>query len=506
MEAFWVCQHCHSLNRSGTGRCYHCREAVGSKPKESSAVIRNAAAPTAFRPAGQAADAGPGPGRSSGNAVGAPIGPAPAAFVSGIGQRPAEATDYASRQVPASGPDHEFFSTRAHAEEQAARRRRTPLGWLGHRMDMWLVTRPVVGIRTLGYLTAVLLAILLLAIGLAVATLLPPLRTAILNVSVTAGWDQVSEANRTMAWGLALSLVILGSLWLLLFSTFLGLMAHNATGLGTESPLMGPGRAFRAWFRLLWIQPLLAVGMVGPAVLILMNYVLPGLILAFVTVELAQRRLDDPLGWMTDPARFLPDLHTKLGTSGSHGTVLGTLWRACFLVANSVAIVLYLVPISGIAVGTVANLSGHSDAVPWPADGTTPLQVAVLGGVGLLIVAGCASLALLIPLSIDLVNRQRTRQNLVRAGRSRPWASAGADLQAAAPRPEPSRSLPYATGPTRNVPAPEMGPARSLLSDEGDLAPLSNGFDLLDQASLYSPSTTSSSVPWEDPSLGSPPE
>src|SRR5512141_1419740 len=34
VDEYWVCQHCRSLNRAGSGRCYSCKKKFGSKPKE----------------------------------------------------------------------------------------------------------------------------------------------------------------------------------------------------------------------------------------------------------------------------------------------------------------------------------------------------------------------------------------------------------------------------------------------------------------------------------------
>src|SRR5664280_3135701 len=45
VDEFWVCQHCKSLNRSGTGRCYHCRQKFGSAPKPTAELNRTSGAP-----------------------------------------------------------------------------------------------------------------------------------------------------------------------------------------------------------------------------------------------------------------------------------------------------------------------------------------------------------------------------------------------------------------------------------------------------------------------------
>ena len=45
MDEFWVCQHCRSLNRAGSGKCYSCRKKYGSRPKDGSPVVASAGAP-----------------------------------------------------------------------------------------------------------------------------------------------------------------------------------------------------------------------------------------------------------------------------------------------------------------------------------------------------------------------------------------------------------------------------------------------------------------------------
>ena len=96
----------------------------------------------------------------------------------------------------------------------------------------------------------------------------------------------------------------------------------------------------------------------------------------------------------------------------------------------------------------------------------------------LLILTTSVAIGLLVPISFELVERQRTRKTLVRVGRSRSWVS------------------PPGYG---SAPAPGSGSAR--------YDPYEQTYEREpDQASLYSPSTTSS-FPWEaDSSEEAPPD
>jgi hypothetical protein len=211
-----------------------------------------------------------------------------------------------------------------------------------------------------------------------------------------------------------------------------------------------------------------------PAALLWLGYPLPGLIAALVAVELAQRTLDDPFGWLTAPARHLPDLFVKLGVSGSNRSLIGTVWSVCFRLANLLAIAVYAFPLIAFVVITIATAAGRSDLLAWPSSGMGPPQLAIAAVVAVLILATSGAIGLLVPITIELVERQRTRKTLARVGRSRPWGAGPGSASAAA----------FDSGPTPYDPY-EREP---------------------DQASLYSPSTTSS-FPWgADSSDEAPPD
>jgi hypothetical protein len=97
--------------------------------------------------------------------------------------------------------------------------------------------------------------------------------------------------------------------------------------------------------------------------------------------------------------------------------------------------------------------------VAWQTSGYSPAQMGIAVLVGSLLVSAAGTIGLLIPISVGMVQRQRTRQTLLRVGRARPWAM----------RPQTS------AGPVEPTPA---------LYDPYDRPD--------DHASLYSPSTTSS--------------
>lgn len=453
MDEFWVCQHCRSLNRAGTGRCYHCREKFGSRPKDAPQIVRQVAtpAPAAFPP-GAIGNTGPG-------GFGVPIG-------SGAG---GAAPAYLSRPVSLASAPARDFSAAAQAKPAREFRRPSLTGWIRRRIVLWLAVRPSVPVRFEGYLAAGLLALLLLVGALIVTTVTPISRVALQTGSLTSAWAQFDAGHRSTLEAMTVAFAVIGVLALLFFSLLLGLSTHNAAGLGAEMALLTPYRAGTCWLGVLWAQARIAVCLLVPGILFWRGYPLPGLIAALIAVELAQRSLDDPFGWLTNPSRHLPDLYAKLGVSGSYSSLIGTAWSLCFRLVNVLAIVAYAIPLVAFGINTVATVSGHSDVLTWPASGTGPFQLAIAAVLALLILATSVAIGLLVPISIELVERQRTRKTLVRVGRSRSWVAPPGNANASAPGSGPTRYDPYER------------------SDDEDS----------DQASLYSPSTTSS-FPWED--------
>jgi hypothetical protein len=277
---------------------------------------------------------------------------------------------------------------------------------------------------------------------------------------------------------MSVAFAVMGALALLFFSLLVGLSTHNATGLGASLPQLTPARAGTCWLALLWAQARIAVGLLVPAGFFWLGYPLPGLIAALIAIEVAQRNLEDPFGWLNAPAWHLPDLFAKLGLSASTSSVLGTIWSVCFRVANLTAIVVYTIPILAFTASSLANASGRTDLLVWPSSGTGPFQLAIAAAVAILILTTSVAIGLLVPISIELVERQKTRKTLVRVGRSRSWVTRPGDYSAPTPDSTSTRWDPY---------------GRSYEDNP-------------DQASLNSPSTTSS-FPWEaDESEGSPPE
>jgi len=453
VDEFWVCQHCRSLNRAGTGRCYHCREKFGSRPKDAPQIVRQVAtpAPPAFPPGAI--------GNTGSAGFGAPIG-------SGAG---AAAPAYLSRPVALASAPARDFSAAAQAKPAREFRRPQLTGWIRRRVTMWLAVRPTVPVRFSGYVAAALLAFLLLVGALIITTVTPILRTALQTGSITSAWAQLDTGRQSSLESMTIAFAVIGALALLFFSLLIGLATHNAVALGAEMPFLTPYRAGTAWLAALWTQARIAICLIVPAILLWRGYPLPGLIAALIAVELAQRSLGDPLGWLTNPARHLPDLYAKLGVSGADHSLIGTVWAFFFRLVNVLAIVAYSIPLVAFGINTVATVSGHTELLTWPASGTGPYQLAITIVLALLILATSVAVGLLVPICIELVERQRTRKTLLRVGRSRSWVAPPGNMNASAPASGPTRYDSYAS------------------SDDEDP----------DQASLYSPSTTSS-FPWED--------
>ena len=471
LDEFWVCQHCRSLNRAGTGRCYHCRQKLGSKPKEAETLVRGGPLPApAAYPPGAIGSSGPvALGGPIGGSIGGPKG----------GPSDDDLPAYLSRPVAlAPTPVRDFSAPAAQVRPARQFRRPSLTGWIRRRIAWSLATRPFVQIRFVGYLAAVLLTMVLLTGALIVTTVIPLARVGLQTGSFSAAWAQVGPGGGRTLESMAIAFAILGVLALLFFSILVGLSTHNAQGLGVETPRLTPYNAGTCWLALLWAQARIAVGLLVPACLFWLGYPLPGLIAALIAVEVAQRNLDDPFGWLTNPSSHLPDLFAKFGLSASNRSLLGTAWSICFRAANALAIVVYAMPILAFAISTIASISGRTDILVWPSSGTGPYQLAIAAVVALLILTTSVAIGLLVPISFELVERQRTRKTLVRVGRSRSWVS------------------PPGYG---SAPAPDSGSAR--------YDPYEQNYEREpDQASLYSPSTTSS-FPWEaDSSEEAPPD
>jgi hypothetical protein len=189
-----------------------------------------------------------------------------------------------------------------------------------------------------------------------------------------------------------------------------------------------------------------------------------------------------------------------LGTSGKTRSITATLWRIAFQAAHTAAILACALPIVVIAGVTVRDLTGHSEIFDWPGPAGGPLQIAFTAILGLTVLASATSLGLLVPITIEIVERQKTRRELASRGRARPWA-ARADAVASAP------AMPAAGA----FEEPEDEPRRAtnpwLVSrlGTGPTAGADEPFEIdpdAGYASLNSPSTTSS-FPWELPSPSS---
>jgi hypothetical protein len=483
VNEFWVCAHCKSLNRAGSGRCYSCKQRYGSQP----------AAPVASRSAGSqpAAPVAPPTPRWRG-VPGAPppsfSAPPGSQGIVGPGGVPvdtgpdADLPAYLSRPIAGPQPTSANMSFTAVAQ---AREGTGPASRLESRIAGWLAARQSVSVWLVGYASAVLLALVVLVGAIMLLLVMPAIRHVVETGSVSTAWADMDSGNRSTLVLLGEVLAAVGGLALLFFSAFVGLSTHNAIGLGAQSPVLSPGRAAACWLMAIWAQVRLALGLLAPTALFLAGYPIIALIVALVAVELAQRRLDDPFGWLTGPARHLPDLFARMGVDGTGSTLLGTAWKWCFVAANCLAIAAYALPLAAVTARALTTAAGRTELVNWHTGGLGLVQLAFIAVVMPLILTAAFALGLLVPICIDLVERQRTRRTLVRVGGSRSWLA------------QPGRET--ALGAQRE-PAYDRGPAR-YDSDEYD-----RGSDAgygADQASLNSPSTTSS--PWDDELSGFPP-
>ena len=439
VDEFWVCQHCRSLNRSGTGRCYHCKQKYGSKPKAPEPTRAPAAIGPMPMPTAQAS-----------------LGPLPSYF---------------ARPAVLGTPAHSDGSIGSSHKSRLAFRRPQLADPIRKRIAWALVTRQSVSVSALGYVTAAMLSLVLLDGLLLVANALSTALDALQSGSPQAAWNGLDPVEQGTLQVLAIAFVAIGAVALGCFSVFVGLTTHNAPGLGAQTPLLNPYRAGVAWLHGMWTQAGLALGLLAPALLVWLGYAIPGLILAIVVLEVVQRRIGDPLGWLARPSRHLSDLYLSLGIDGAPSALVVTLWSICFVAVNVLAIAVFALPLLGVLVSVASALGHQPDLVTWQASGYGPAQIGIAALVGSMLVAAAGTIGLLIPITLGIVARQRTRQTLVRVGRARPWA------------------------------------VRPLASD----APVQTGSKLYDpydqpddHASLYSPSTTSSPA-WSEGASEEPP-
>lgn len=456
MDEFWICQHCRSLNRVGVGRCYHCKQKFGSKPKDAPAVARGAGAMKGAPP--------------------------PAALPGGGGaSKRSDAPAYLSRPValtppPIRGESGSFSDAYRNAAIPVAKESRFhrphPLAPVGMRVAWALAMRQTVSVWWLGYLTAGLLTLVLIVSVLLVGTVGSTAMDALQTGSITGAWAKLDAGHQLSVEVLAIALAALGASSLTCFSLFIGLSTHNAPGLGAQMPILTPYRAGTCWLGVLWAQVRLAVGLLVPAVLFWIGYPLPGAIAAVVFLEIGERHLDDAFGWLSRPSRHLPDLYHKLGVQTKGSSPMVAAWSVCFRAANAFFIMACALPLIGQGIVAAAALAQQPQATIWQTSGLGPAQMGIALIVGSFVAWLAVSIALLVPITIELVERQRTRKTLVRVGRARPWSG----------RPEAAGA-----GGGQGVSAE----ADNRLYDP--YGPLNDA----DQASLYSPSTTPSSL-WSD--------
>ena len=299
-----------------------------------------------------------------------------------------------------------------------------PVSAVRGRIAASLASRPSVSVTGIGYVTVVLL-LLLAAVGTAlVVTILPATADLLQHADPGAAWTNLTAGEQSATRTLVLAFAALGIATLAGFSLFLGFTTHNATGLGADMPMLTPYGGGIIWPALVWTHARIAIGMIVPVAILWMGYEIPGLIAALVAVEIAQRHMDDPFGWMARPYRHLPDLYAKLGIGGSIDSRLASFWSLCFRLANVFAIAAYAIPLIGLLTLAVLSLLGREGGFPgWQSIGLGPAQIGVGLVLGSLLVWTAGAVLLLVPLTVGLVQRQRTRRTMVRVGRSRSWVA-----------------------------------------------------------------------------------
>jgi hypothetical protein len=398
VDEYWVCAHCRSLNRAGTGKCYSCRERYGSAPKADAAKT---IAPVATAPLTQAqipdfsATPLPPPAYSRPVALASPAGPAAR---SGVGA----AASRASGNRPGFGG---------------------PVAAVKARVARSLAMRPSVSVGWLGYLSAVLIFLVLIVAAVTIVTVMAVATNLLQHGDIGIAWAQLNPGQQRLVEGELVVTAALGGLALVCFSVFLGFSTHNATGLGADQPLLAPYVAGTCWKGVIMAQVRIAGGLIVPALLLWRNYTIPGLIAAIVAVELAHRHLDSGADWLARPNRHLPDLYAKLGMEGSMSSPMAWAWSGTFRLANGLAIAVWAIPLMAFLFFAGSAITHRTDLLGWQSNGLGPGQI----GVALLVVAFLASaavsMALLVPLTLGLVQRQRTRRTLVRVGKARSWVA-----------------------------------------------------------------------------------
>jgi hypothetical protein len=330
---------------------------------------------------------------------------------------------YISRPVALPSPAAPSSAVLGTPAIREARRIPNPVLAVKRRIARFFAQRQSLSVGWLGNLTAILLMLLILDGAALVLTVSPAAGDLLQSANLAGAWAHLTSGQQGLARTLAIGFGALGIVSLLSLSLFLGLTTHNATGLGADMPLLTPYGAGIVWPVVLWTQARIAVGMIVPAALIWLGYPIPGLIAAIVAVEIAQRHLDDPFSWLTMPYRHLPDLYAKLGVGGSIESRLASLWSACFRAANVLAIATYALPALAVALVFASDTLGRDRIPGWQSSGLGPAQF----GVALLVVSLVAwtagAMGLLVPITLGLVRRQRTRKTLVRIGRSRSWVA-----------------------------------------------------------------------------------
>jgi hypothetical protein len=283
--------------------------------------------------------------------------------------------------------------------------------------------RQFVSVGPLGYLTATLLTIVC-ALGAVVVVQVMPVATSLLrHADLPTAWAQLDGNQQRLLGSMSIAFIVAALLAMISFSVFVGLTTHNATGLGAGQPTLTPYRAGTCWAGALWTQVRITNGLAVPAALLWSGHTVPGLLALLVVLEIVHRNVDDLFGWLVEPGRSLPELYIKLGAEGSARSRLASIWAVLFRLANILAIAVSALPMTALAVVAAWVAAGFDGSTGWQSTGLGPAQIAVAVLAGSFTCCTAGAVALLVPVTLGLVRRQRDRRTLVRVGRARNWAA-----------------------------------------------------------------------------------
>ena len=322
-----------------------------------------------------------------------------------------------------------------------------------HRAVAWtlMFRQTYVSAWKLGYVAATLL-LLVIAVGAVAAAIEIALMVSRGSPTPVAPADARSPIFLVTL----LAMGLIGLCAAVAHSVFLGLTSMDAPALGSGSPQFDPVRAGLWWIES-WLWAIRAgLAFVVPPLLCFyamsIGGVILGLVPGLVWVVCAFWLLGDPITSLGKPARLLKDLWERLAVPGSSDARIVTLWSAAWGVARGVdyaIAALTYIAIMALAIASfVSSRSGVS--IGGSSNANVTLMVILLVDLVVLVqwIADGIALYLLAQITIELSQRQRTREGWVLAGSSSALARANlpiapqATVMPAAPTPLPAAPTP----------------------------------------------------------------